>query len=262
MWFISSPVNRTFSFMLLSVLSLLPSTGLADSPKLAPEIANNNRRGVLDVIIQFNVPAEQQRATISQAGGVHQADLPNINGALYSIPAVALDGLAHNPNVTYISPDRPVQATLDSANPAVGAYLGFVNGWDGTGVGVAIIDSGILQTNDLLDQSGSPNATRIVYSASFIPKVTSTADQYGHGTHVAGIIAGNATASSGTNSFKTFRGMAPNAKLINLRVLDGNGAGADSNVINAIMPPSSSRPSTTSALSVFRSGGRFSELSA
>ena len=109
------------------------------------------------------------------------------------------------------------------------------NGWDGTGVGVAIIDSGILQENDLLDKStNASNVSRIVYSQSFIPGVTSTADQYGHGTHVAGIVAGNATASTGSAFFKTFRGMAPNARLINLRVLDSNGAGTDSNVINAI----------------------------
>src|SRR5262249_55863066 len=78
------------------------------------------------------------------------------------------------------------------------------------------------------------NVSRIVYSQSFVPNVTSTADQYGHGTHVAGIVAGNGTSSTGSSYFKTFRGMAPNAKLINLRVLNGNGLGTDSSVINAI----------------------------
>ena len=64
--------------------------------------------------------------------------------------------------------------------------------------------------------------------------MTSTNDQFGHGTHVAGILAGNATASTGTSYYRTFRGMAPNAKLINLRVLDADGGGTDSSVINAI----------------------------
>jgi serine protease AprX len=76
--------------------------------------------------------------------------------------------------------------------------------------------------------------SRIVYSESFVPKVSSAADQYGHGTHVAGIVAGNGAASTGSGYAKTFRGIAPNARLINLRVLDANGAGTDSSVISAI----------------------------
>ena len=192
---VSLPGDKpTLKRIALSALSLIPSICLAASPGLAPDLASADPRGVVDVIVQFNVPAQQQHASISQLGGVHRADMGIINGAVYSIPVVALGALANNPNVTYVSPDRPVQATLDTANPAVGAELALANGLDGTNVGIAIIDSGILQTNDLLDKTpGSPNASRIVYSASFVPKVTSTADQFGHGTHVAGIIAGNAT---------------------------------------------------------------------
>src|SRR6266567_8335604 len=107
------------------------------------------------------------------------------------------------PNVTYISPDREVTAALDYANPTVGAPCGLQNGWDGTGVGVAIIDSGILAESDLLDKStNASNISRIVYSQSFVPGVSSTADQYGHGTHVAGIVAGNGTSSTGAVYFK------------------------------------------------------------
>src|SRR5207245_6005593 len=61
-----------------------------------------------------------------------------------------------------------------------------------------------------------------------------TNDQYGHGTHVAGIIAGNAAGSTGPSYTHTFRGIAPNANLINLRVLDQNGQGSDSLLIAAI----------------------------
>ena len=93
-WFLSPAISRILKRIALSALSLIPSICLAASPKLAPDLAAVDPRGVVDVIIQFNVPAEQQQAKISQAGGVHHGDLPNINGALYSIPAVALDGLA------------------------------------------------------------------------------------------------------------------------------------------------------------------------
>src|SRR5262249_10975398 len=59
-------------------------------------------------------------------------------------------------------------------------------------------------------------------------------DRYGHGTHVASILGGNAKMSSGPGYTHTFRGIAPNVKFVNLRVLDGNGKGTDSMVISAI----------------------------
>src|SRR5438128_11029850 len=61
-----------------------------------------------------------------------------------------------------------------------------------------------------------------------------TNDLYGHGTHVAGIIAGNGGSSTCGNCDVTFRGIAPNANIINLRVLDQNGSAADSTVIAGI----------------------------
>ena len=63
---------------------------------------------------------------------------------------------------------------------------------------------------------------------------TGTDDLYGHGTHVAGIVAGNGADSTCTTCTRTVKGIAPNANLINLRVLDENGNGTDSNVIAAI----------------------------
>src|SRR4030095_1064729 len=54
-------------------------------------------------------------------------------------------------------------------------------------------------------------------------------DEYGHGTHVAGLIAGN-----GTQSGSCYRGVAPNARLVGFKVLDQDGAGSTSDVINAI----------------------------
>jgi serine protease AprX len=98
-------------------------------------------------------------------------------------------------------------------------------GWDGTGIGVALIDSGITPNKDF--KKG------ISYARSFVTGDTSTADAYGHGTHVAGIIVGSGHNSS-SNSKYQFGGAAPGISLLNLRVLDANGNGTDSGVINAI----------------------------
>src|SRR5581483_734621 len=75
--------------------------------------------------------------------------------------------------------------------------------------------------------------SRVVYSQSFVPN-SDTLDHYGHGTHVAGIIAGNGQASGGKSNPSRIYGVAPNVKLVNLKVLDANGSGQDSYVIAAI----------------------------
>ena len=211
------------------------------SPDLAAMVVANaaNPSAIFNVIVQFAGPpgpdelAEINRNAIGH-GPQQGADLSVIQGQLYSFPLHALAGLVNDANVAYISPDRPVQPTLDISNSAIGAQTALSYGWNGAGIGVAIIDSGILLPQTDLLNTGAKNASRVVYSQSFVPNVTGTSDQYGHGTHVAGIVAGNGTSSTGPAYFRTFRGIAPNANLINLRVLDNNGAGTDSAVIGAI----------------------------
>jgi serine protease AprX len=104
--------------------------------------------------------------------------------------------------------------------------------FNGAGVGVAVIDSGIADHPDLHTAAGP---SRVVYSQSFVSGNSSAVDAYGHGTHVAGILGGNGAASgSGSGYSIQFSGIAPNVNLINLRVLDQNGMGTDSQVIAAI----------------------------
>jgi serine protease AprX len=139
--------------------------------------------------------------------------------------------LESNPLVTYISPNRTVHANLDVTTQTIGANAAWKSGWNGSGVGVAVIDSGIYPHDDLKTSSGS--GSRIVYSQSFVTGLNGT-DLYGHGTHVAGIIGSNGHDSTGSGYTRTFTGIAPKVNLINLQVLDQNGSGTDSNVIAAI----------------------------
>jgi len=89
----------------------------------------------------------------------------------------------------------------------------------------------VYQHDDL--QTANMSGPRIVYSESFVPGDSSTNEGYGNGTHVAGIAAGNGHDSA-LGYDEQYVGMAPNANIINLRVLDANGSGDDASVIAAI----------------------------
>lgn len=99
--------------------------------------------------------------------------------------------------------------------------------WNGSGylqgnkVGVAVVDSGVVKTKDL---SGR-NKKNISFNLAF----HNGNDLYGHGTFVAGIIAGSGNASNGK-----YMGVAPKADYVNVRVSDDQGACSESDVVNAL----------------------------
>ena len=103
--------------------------------------------------------------------------------------------------------------------------------YDGTGIGIALLDSGINDREDLRTPAGiiASFTNRVL-----CPMTAKPDDAYGHGNHVAGLVAGNGKKSTGTQYDYRVRGIAPNAKIISLRVLDKNGVGTDSGVISAI----------------------------
>ena len=116
----------------------------------------------------------------------------------------------------YVSPNRPVHLMMDIPAQTVNAAAAVSGHYDGTGIGVAVIDSGI---------GLSSNFNHLVYEQSFVGG--SAVDQWGHGTHVTGLIAAN---GAGT----VYTGIVPNASIVNLRALDQNGNGTDATVISAI----------------------------
>jgi serine protease AprX len=214
--------------------------GHAASDKLAPELQNLRSEDSVDVIVQYRqVPTEAHHRRILERGGELKHTLDIIRGAHYSISASQLEVLSNDPDVEFVSPDRTLTATanpLYTGSPdygwrTVGADLaGSVFGLDGSGVGIALIDSGVGVLNDLKDAGGHD---RVVYRATLSPRGPAN-DSYGHGDHVAGILAGNGTQSSGPASTYKVRGIAPNAHIVSFRVLDDEGTGTDSEVIAAI----------------------------
>src|ERR1041385_3763834 len=233
---------RFFLMAVVAILVLIPliaqaapkDPGSNGHSKLSADLANFplNADGTVDVIIQFKQTPKGHVSEMASQGGRLKFLFEHINGAAYRISVKELAWLEKHPDVAYVSPDRPTKVASDDDIPAVmGDVARQQYGLDGTGVGIAVIDSGVFNHDDLKNASGT--ASRIVYSESFIPGDSSTNDAYGHGTHVAGILAGNGRDSQ--NGYQVqYTGVAPNASIINLRVLDANGAGTDSQVIAAI----------------------------
>ncbi len=215
----------------IAFLLLLASTQVfARHPKVARDLEGADPSTYIDVIVQFReTPTEAQHQKVYNQGGKYKATLDVIHAGVYSMPAGRLEELANDPDVSYISPDRGVKAASTNLTPdyklqAVEADIAQSAGWNGTGIGVAVIDSGITDEPDL----HGPNGSRIVYAQSLIGNASAN-DLFGHGTHVAGIVAGTGGLSQGV-----YAGVATNANLINLQVLNQNGQGNDSGVIAAL----------------------------
>ncbi len=221
--------------LLVVILLFTASIAFGQSSKVSKDLQNLPSGTTTNVIVQYYIPpGKTDSNAASSVGATNGRALGLIKGTRYGMSAAAAQKLVSlDANVKYISPDRPLRGALNLAASAVAADVAHSWGWDGTGIGIAVIDSGVNAVADL-GVPGSKNSSRIVYSQNFDPSANTTNDLFGHGTHVAGIIAGNGTSSSCGNCDMKFVGIAPNANIINLRALDQNGSATDSTVIAAI----------------------------
>jgi serine protease AprX len=164
---------------------------------------------------------------IRALGGTVGRRLELINAWTVELPAGAVPALAKHPLVARVSPDRDVVATMERTSATIGAArVHDALGYDGAGVGVAIIDSGVTPWHD--DLASGDGGQRVLQFVDFVRDRPRPYDDYGHGTHVAGVIAGNGFDSSGART-----GIAPRAHLMVLKVLDEEGNGRISDVIAA-----------------------------
>ncbi|MGW0856871.1 S8 family peptidase [Streptomyces sp. NPDC002690] len=112
-------------------------------------------------------------------------------------------------------------ALLSESVPQINAPAAWAEGYDGTGIKVAVLDTGI-------DADHPDVKDRVLESKSFVPG-EDVDDKNGHGTHVASTVAGSGAASGGLN-----KGVAPGAGLLIGKVLGNSGEGADSGIIEAM----------------------------
>jgi serine protease AprX len=155
---------------------------------------------------------------------VHRA----LNGFSLELSPKAAERLARRADVRRVSLDRKVVGAMDLTSSAVGSTAArTASSLSGAGVGVAVLDTGVASHADLTTPTN-----RITGWVDLVNNVSTPYDDSGHGTHVAGIIAGSGgtTASSGTD----LRGVAPGANIIGVKVLDADMVGYTSTVIDGL----------------------------
>jgi subtilisin family serine protease len=175
------------------------------------------------LIVQYASSARrpEARSALPMAGAAVGAEMPAIRSMAVRVPKAEVGRFwssvarpadrsippAFAGGIDCIWLDGQRQIQLDQSVPQVGAPTAWAAGYTGAGVTIAVVDSGV-------DASHPDLAGRVIAERSFTGTPGGD-DDVGHGTHVASIIAGSGTASSGA-----YRGVAPDAKLVNAKVCD------------------------------------------
>jgi len=166
------------------------------------------------VTMIVGVDPEPVKDYVAANGGTVLRQLSYINGLTVKIAGSKVDGLGAILGVTSVSLNRSVQFLSDTADDEdkaspVATSLDTTGQGDGAGVGIALIDTGVTPHADL--------AGRVVYGPNFAGDGTND-DLFGHGTAMAGAMAGDGAASGGEH-----RGIATEAKVVSVKVAGRDG---------------------------------------
>jgi serine protease AprX len=221
-----SPQRHELSLVIGLVASALLVATLVHAPAAARAAT------AVSVVVHERTPTTHLAEDLVQAVGGHVTrSLPLIGGFAADVPADRLSVLGRDGSIQGLYLDGHVQMAAvgteswDDIEPNL-AWRKSIRlpqvpvGIDGTGVTVAMIDTGVAHVEDL--------GERVIARVDFTPGGAGD-DQYGHGTHLAGVIAGNGAASDGK-----WRGVAPGANLVSVKVAGPDGSTDVSVVIAAL----------------------------
>ncbi|MFE1904022.1 S8 family serine peptidase [Streptomyces gardneri] len=205
---------------------------LFDVEELADPLLRKSHRDGLKLIVQYDDGADSARAEVRSAGDTQlRRTFPTLNAEALRTPeddvARVWEALT-NPRPSGLRAtasgigkvwlDGVRKASLDRSVRQIGADKAWESGYDGSGVKIAVLDTGVDKTHDDL-------RTQVVGEKNFSASPDAV-DRVGHGTHVASIAVGTGARSGGA-----YKGVAPGAKVISGKVLDDEGYGDDSAVI-------------------------------
>ena len=208
---------------------------LFDVTRLLADGYGDDRRDDLPLIVARQPDAPALRSRMASTGVTIDRALPALHmmavrqrKASAGAVLVSLDDRAARAATTAaalppkIWLDRRRKPLLDRSVPQIGAPAAYARGFTGAGVTVAVLDTGVDTTHPDL-------AGKVATAETFIDDGLGTSDVFGHGTHVASIVAGTGAASQGR-----FHGVAPDATLISGRVCDQSGNCPDSAILAAM----------------------------
>jgi serine protease AprX len=240
--------NATLVVLAIAVLMLgaLSSAAVTDSSTVSvsgsPSLGNGTLAQLaasrpakrVEVIVQLErgTDAAAGRKLISGAGGKVTRDLRLINGFGAKMSAAAAAGLQDEPGVRAVSINARVEKSgvvdpaqlVTSFNASMRSEKAWSAGYTGKGVGVAVIDTGIAGDLPDFQVSETDTTSRVIANVVVNPSATTPGDGFGHGTHIAGLIAGNGTNRTAGDPLRgKYAGVAPEANLINVKASDEDG---------------------------------------
>ncbi len=202
---------------------------LFDVTGLVKSRYDDAHRGTVPLIVGYaGASARSAGSRLAAAGARQVRSLPSVGGAALSVDKKRAGqfwaGLSRQPNATAFGPgitkvwlDGVHHPALDQSVPQIGAPAAWKAGYTGKGVTVGVLDTGIDATHPDL-------AGQVKQAHNFTDGPAG--DGFGHGTHVASIIAGTAKASNGK-----YKGVAFDAKLLDGKVCDNDGYCEDSAIL-------------------------------
>jgi serine protease AprX len=233
--------------VILAIVGLTLSMASSSMPGIAPlraqpqllEMARTQPDATVSVIVQKTTQSADPEALVARLGGTVTTDLHIINGFAAELKARDVLQLARAAGVRWVSLDAPMASTdcddncLTSDANLKSVYEKVINAnrvWlsapkrQGTGIGVAVVDAGINWQQDLYTKYGQ---NRVVANVRFNTDYNQTTfDNFGHGSHIAGIVGGNGSASNGK-----YIGVAPMSNIINVKVSNDDGSATAATVV-------------------------------
>lgn len=191
-------------------------------PMVTARISAGTKKS-LSVIIYSNKTIEEIRDYVVEKNGRIKYELPFINAVAAEIPSDSVEVIALHNMIKFIDDDTKVFKSMDIASEFIGAKKINNYGYTGKNIGIAIVDTGVAPHSDLVKPRN-----RIVAFKDFVNQKNAPYDDDGHGTHVAGIAAGNGFSNS------KYNGIAPDANIIGVKVLDGTGSGSTSDILAGV----------------------------
>src|SRR5918992_1928892 len=235
--------GRTFRLLAVAVLAtvmvatLPPVVGAADSR------AGDRRAAVIVRAEPGSLIAAAQQ--VERLGGRVGRKLRIINGFTADVPAGQLGRLSVAPEVRSVTGNEPVAMQAAAYTPttdagslytttlATGAQAYWKAGYTGKGVDVAVIDTRTAPVPGLAGSGKGVNGPDLSFESQ-APHLRYL-DTYGHGTHLAGIIAGRDSGLSRTQrDANVFQGVAPEARVVSVKVADAHGLTDVLQVLSAI----------------------------